>query len=91
MVDLDERELGRLLWRCRRGMRELDELLRGYLEREFRSASRADQDAFRRLLEASDEQIHAYCLGSTPPPAPELAVLIDRILASAAGAAAGRC
>ncbi len=92
MTAIDLRELGRLLWRCRRGMREIDELLRGYLDGEFESAPADQQAAFRRLLEAPDEAILAYCLGGVRPAAADLAALVDRMLATAAArvaAAAG--
>lgn len=89
MADIDARELGRLRWRCRRGMRELDVLLRSYLDRQFCTASAADQDAFRRLLDVPDPQIQAYCLGRQRPAAPELAALIDRIVAGAIAANCG--
>jgi antitoxin CptB len=73
-------DLGRLRWRCRRGMRELDVLLARYLDERFCSAPPAEQEAFRRLLETQDTVIHAYCLGSEPPP-PRFAALIGRITA----------
>ena len=38
MTDADELEFKRLRWRCRRGMRELDQLLVRYLEREWQQA-----------------------------------------------------
>ena len=71
-------DLGRLRWRCRRGMKELDILLARYLDRHFCSAPIQEQDAFRQLLETQDPILHAYCLGSEPPP-PQFAVLIGRI------------
>ena len=73
-------DLGRVRWRCRRGMKELDVLLARYLERYFCSASSREQDAFRRLLETPDTILHAYCLGSERPP-PEFVTLIERITA----------
>jgi antitoxin CptB len=78
-------ELGRLRWRCRRGMRELDELLRHYVDEHYRGASREQQEAFRALLDAPDPLIHAYCLGLEPPPTPVLAALIGRITRAPAG------
>ncbi len=84
MAEIDARELGRMRWRCRRGMRELDELLRRYLDNEFAAASAADRDAFRRLLEIPDPEIQAYCLGRLPPP-PEFSGLLARIIGSAGG------
>ena len=73
-------DLGRLRWRCRRGMKELDILLARYLDRYFCGASSGEQEAFRRLLETQDTILHAYCLGFEAPP-PEFAALIERITA----------
>ena len=89
MADSDAREFGRLRWRCRRGTRELDELLRGYLDEEFEAAPAEVQEAFRRLLEAPDEAIQGYCLGGIRPAEAPLAAVVDRILAAAAARAAG--
>ena len=82
MSGIDPTELAKLRWRCRRGMKELDLLLGRYVEERFCSASNADQQAFRQLLEAQDPVIFAYCLGGETPPEP-LAGLIGRITASA--------
>ena len=71
-------ELGQLRWRCRRGMRELDVLLTRYVDERYCSAPYTEREAFRRLLETQDPLLHAYCLGSEPPP-PEFAALIARI------------
>jgi antitoxin CptB len=76
----DPQELGKLRWRCRRGMKELDILLSRYVDERFCAASNQEQEAFRRLLEAQDTLLYAYCLGSERPP-PELATLIERITA----------
>ena len=72
-------DIGRLRWRCRRGMRELDVLLARYVDEHYARASREHQEAFRTLLESPDPLIHAYCLGSETPPTPVLASLIGRI------------
>jgi antitoxin CptB len=78
-------ELGRLRWRCRRGMRELDVLLRRYVEERYACASSEHQEAFRALLDAPDPLIHAYCLGLEAPPTPVLASLIGVITEASAG------
>jgi antitoxin CptB len=74
--------LGRLRWRCRRGMQELDILLARYVDERFANASPDEQDAFQRLLESQDGVIYAYCLGQERPP-DHLAALIERITANA--------
>jgi len=72
-------EIGRLRWRCRRGMRELDVLLTRYVDEHYAGASREHQEAFRMLLEWPDPLLHAYCLGHETPPTPVLASLIGLI------------
>ena len=74
-------EEGRLRWRCRRGMKELDILLTRYMDERYGSAPPDERDAFRSLLETQDPVIYAYCLGQEPPPE-HLAGLIERITAS---------
>jgi antitoxin CptB len=56
-------ERGRLTWRCRRGMKELDLLLREYLDQHWPAAASGDRDAFARLLELPDPELASYLLG----------------------------
>jgi antitoxin CptB len=74
-------DVGRLRWRCRRGMKELDILLSRYVDERFSGAPAEEQNAFRSLLETQDPVIYAYCLGSIQPPK-HFAALIDRITAA---------
>ena len=74
-------DVGRLRWRCRRGMKELDILLSRYMDQRFYAAPPLEQEAFRGLLEYPDPEIYAYCLGQERPPE-HLAVLIERITAN---------
>ncbi len=78
--DADPRELGKLRWRCRRGMKELDVLLSRYVDERFCGASNAERAAFRQLLDTQDTVLYAYCMGLERPP-PGLAALIERITA----------
>jgi len=79
--------LGKLRWRCRRGLRELDELLTRYVDEQYPTASAAHQAAFRELLDSHDPLIYAYFLGRQIPPDPVLSGLIERITAGASQAA----
>jgi antitoxin CptB len=79
--------VGKLRWRCRRGMRELDELLTRYVDEQYPTASAAHQAAFRDLLDCHDPLIYAYFLGRQVPPDPLLSGLIERITAGAGQAA----
>jgi antitoxin CptB len=73
--------MGKLRWRCRRGIKELDVLLERYLDERFCTATEHEREAFRQLLETQDTIIYAYCLGVEPPPE-RFAELIARITAN---------
>ncbi len=73
-------EQARLRWQCRRGMRELDELLLRYLEGDYPKDSDADKAAFRAVLELADPELNAYLLQRQTPSSESVARVIDRIL-----------
>lgn len=50
-------EMGRLRWRCRRGMRELDQVTEGFLDEHYATASDAERVAFQQLLELPDPRL----------------------------------
>ena len=77
--DADERELARLRWRCRRGMRELDDLFGRYLEREWRTAPSGEREVFLRLLDIEDDRLWHWFMGHERASDAELQSLVDRI------------
>ena len=79
MSEADEIELKRLRWRCRRGMRELDQLFGRYLEREWARASDAGRGVFLRLLDCEDDKLWRWFMGYEQCPDDALASLIQRI------------
>ena len=81
MNEADERELSRLRWRCRRGMRELDQLFERYLDRAWRQASGDERAVFLRLLEVEDDKLWHWFMGHETPADVELAQLVDSIRA----------
>lgn len=50
---------------CRRGMKELDVLLLEYLERHYPQACTEARQAFARILEMQDPDIHSLLLGKS--------------------------
>lgn len=74
-------EARRLLWRCRRGLKELDVLLERYAGATLAGASGAERRVLARLLDQPDPELAGYLLGGSVPQDPELAGLVDRILA----------
>lgn len=77
--DEDEVELRKLRWRCRRGMRELDQLLERWLDREWRQSPMARREVFLRLLDTEDDTLWRWFLGHESPPDVETAALVERI------------
>lgn len=75
----DATELRRLRWRCRRGMRELDQLLTRWLDREWESASDAERGVFLRLLDCEDDRLWRWFLGHETPSDAELDSLVQRL------------
>ena len=59
---------GRLIWRCRRGVKELDVLLTRFLAQGYNELSESERAQFESLLELQDPELAAYCLGQIPPP-----------------------
>ncbi|MBL8260277.1 MAG: succinate dehydrogenase assembly factor 2 [Candidatus Competibacteraceae bacterium] len=59
--------MGKLRWRCRRGMKELDLLTLGYLERHYPAATPDEQRAFADLLELQDPVLMGYMVGRETP------------------------
>ena len=81
-VNDDYRQRSRLRWRCRRGMRELDELLGRYLERAWASADPLERTTFERLLTCEDTDLWVWLMGRADPPDDEaLAGLVQTIRA----------
>jgi antitoxin CptB len=82
-MDVD-RELSRLRWRCRRGMRELDELLLRYVERRLPQAGPGERDAFACLLDLPDPELFGYLAGRRPRAAadPMIENVVARIRSS---------
>ena len=78
-MDLEARVL---LWRCRRGMKELDVVLGRYAAAALEQASPAERRLLGRLLELPDPELAGYFLGGEVPAEPEMAALVTRITTS---------
>ncbi|HEY2339328.1 MAG TPA: succinate dehydrogenase assembly factor 2 [Steroidobacteraceae bacterium] len=72
---------GRLRWRCRRGMKELDVLLERFAQRVRLEASAEECRVFAELLELPDPLLAGYLLGGATPAEPHLAHALGRMRA----------
>ena len=78
-------ERGRLAWRCRRGMKELDLLLRGWLDANWDRAGNSERLVFTRFLELPDPVIAGYLLGRESPDDSEFEPLVRSLRAARSG------
>ena len=69
----------RLLWRCRRGTREMDTLFGRFLELEYDRLDADQQAVFERFLDESDPDIYGWILGHADPDQAEYRFLIERL------------
>lgn len=74
----------RTYWRCRRGMRELEELLLDFADARYAGLTDEERRAFVRLLDYPDPVLLEYTLGQVVPRDRTLASLINKIRARAA-------
>ena len=61
-------ERNRLQWRCRRGIRELDLLLRRFLEQGYDRLSHEDKRMFEYLLDQNDPDLLGWLMRNSDPP-----------------------
>lgn len=80
-MSAEDAELRRLRWRCRRGMRELDQLLERWLDQCWATASEAERGAFLRLLDSEDDRLWRWVLGHERAADAQLVELIERLRA----------
>ena len=60
-------EISRLRWRCRRGMRELDQLLGWYLDTRYARCDEATKIAFSTMLDQPDPDLWDWLSGRSVP------------------------
>lgn len=69
----------KLVWRCRRGIRELDVLFGRYLESDYPGLSTDDKLSFQKLLEVQDPVIMDWLFGKYSPEDADLIDLIEKL------------
>ncbi len=74
-----EREHARLRWMCRRGMKELDQLLLGFFDARFARLEPEARQCFAELLEWQDPELIALLFGRMAPPDRECADVVRQI------------
>ncbi|MES9902970.1 MAG: succinate dehydrogenase assembly factor 2 [Sedimenticola sp.] len=80
MVERDQQPtIERLRWQCRRGMLELDYLLRDFLDQVYPQLTGAEQLLFVHILDSEDRQLLAWLMGDSKPGDPAVEELIGKM------------
>ncbi len=79
------REERRLLYRCRRGTRELDCILTGYLEVDYKNLDADERQVFANLLEVEDDFLIDWLCNGQPVHEPRFRQMVKRIMSITKG------
>lgn len=71
--------LAKLRWQCRRGTKELDALLQGYLTTQYMKADNEEKSRFALLLKWEDDELLDVLVGWKEPDAAGFDDLVDKI------------
>jgi len=72
----------KLLWRCRRGVKELDVLFTKFVESTYDGLTDAEKQAFDKLLDLEDPDILGFMLYSQKPADSDVASIVEKIHSS---------
>ena len=72
----------RLLWRCRRGIKEMDIILQEFINISYYQLNDEDKNAFSKLLDEQDLDILNWIMGKDKPANDRLANIINIIKTS---------
>jgi len=77
--EVDPEDRGRLAWQCRRGMRELDELLGNFLAHRYSGLDDQDRLRFTALLDYPDAVLLELLMGRMQAADGDMSKLIREI------------
>ncbi|WP_193786628.1 MULTISPECIES: succinate dehydrogenase assembly factor 2 [Legionella] len=72
-------EKAKFLWHCRRGMLELDLILRRFVESQIDHLTPPQIDTFEELLHCTDPELFSWLMGHETPIDKELADFVEFI------------
>lgn len=67
MMNEDNLQKSKLLWRCRRGMLELDVVLERFIKTQFEHLTSEQKTTLETLLTYPDPVLYAWLMGSDDP------------------------
>ncbi|GMQ83773.1 MAG: succinate dehydrogenase assembly factor 2 [Gammaproteobacteria bacterium] len=78
-------ELARMRWKCRRGMLELDMLLKAFLDQGYQSLNTRGQQHFDAMLDYPDAVLLEWFMGRIRPTDKDVAQLVEKIRSATEG------
>ncbi len=72
-------KFGRIRWKCRRGMLELDMMLLPFFDKHFQQLSDKDKVDFEKLLDEQDPTIHRWLMNLEKPKEAWACAIVTRI------------
>jgi len=72
-------EKSKLLWRCRRGVKELDVLFTRFVELSYDDLPETEKEAFNKLLDIEDPDILGFMLYNITPADSDVANIVEKI------------
>jgi len=75
-------EKSKLLWRCRRGVKELDVLFTRFVDTSYDELSEFEKEAFNKLLDIEDPEILGFMLYNDIPEDQDVANIVEKIRTS---------
>ena len=70
----------KLVWQCRRGIKEVEVLLVPFFERHYANLSASDQALFEKLLEQHDVEMFEWFTHRSQPEQPDLARIVHMVM-----------
>lgn len=77
--DIENPEIKRLRWRCRRGMRELDQLMLRFLDQRWSMADDHERNTFLILLDTEDDKLWRWFMGRERPENENVEAIVNYI------------
>jgi len=79
-MELQDKQLKRVLWRCRRGTKELDLILTRFATQHYVNLSEQEQSNFAKLLEVQDPILTDWLCHGIVPENQKVVEIVYRIL-----------
>lgn len=73
------RDMNRVRWLCRRGMKELDIIMNRYRENIYVTLPEQEQQYFKDFLALDDPDIYSWVMGRTSPESEHYATIVHQL------------